>query len=45
MIERSLVLLKPDAVQRGIIGEIVHRFERSGLKIVAVKLVKVDKSV
>ncbi len=37
--ERSLVLLKPDAVQRGLIGEVISRFERKGLKIVAMKMV------
>jgi len=37
--ERTLVLLKPDAVQRGIMGEIITRFERKGLKIVAMKMV------
>lgn len=37
--ERTLVLLKPDAVQRNLVGEIVGRFERVGLKIVAMKLV------
>ncbi len=36
--ERTLVVLKPDAVQRGIVGEIISRFERVGLKIVAAKL-------
>lgn len=36
--ERSLVLLKPDAVQRGLVGEILHRFERKGLKIVGMKM-------
>ncbi|MEK7103736.1 MAG: nucleoside-diphosphate kinase [Patescibacteria group bacterium] len=35
--ERTLVLLKPDAVQRGLIGEIISRFERTGLKFVAFK--------
>ena len=35
--ERTLVLLKPDAVQRSLIGEIIGRFERAGLKIVALK--------
>ena len=43
MIERSLVLLKPDAVQRGLVGEIIHRFERVGLKIVGMKMVWVTK--
>ena len=36
--ERSLVILKPDAVQRALIGEIVARFERRGLKIIGLKL-------
>lgn len=44
MKERTLVLLKPDAVQRGIIGEIVTRFERAGLKIVGMKMTWVDKN-
>ena len=39
MIERTLVLLKPDAVQRALVGEIVTRFERVGLKIVGLKMV------
>ena len=38
-IQRSLVVLKPDAVQRGIVGEIIQRFERVGLKIVGMKMV------
>ncbi len=37
-IERSLVLIKPDGVQRGLVGEIIARFERKGLKIVALKM-------
>lgn len=37
--ERSLVLVKPDGVQRGLIGEIITRFERKGLKIVGMKMV------
>lgn len=37
--ERSLVLLKPDAVQRSLIGEIVGRFERVGLKVAAMKMI------
>ena len=43
--EQTLVLIKPDGVQRGIIGEIIHRFERMGLRIVAMKMVKADKSL
>ncbi len=37
--EKTLVLLKPDAVQRNLIGDIINRFERVGLKIVALKFV------
>ena len=37
--EQTLVLIKPDGVKRGLIGEILHRFERMGLKIVAMKMV------
>lgn len=43
MIERTLVLLKPDAVQRCHTGEILTRFERAGLKIVGMKMVWADK--
>lgn len=38
--ERTLIVLKPDAVKRGIIGEIITRFERAGLKIIAVKMLE-----
>jgi len=40
--ERTLIILKPDAVQRGITGEILARFERVGLKIVGAKMLKPD---
>ena len=39
--ERTLVIIKPDAVQRGLIGEIVSRFERRGLRIVAMKMMQI----
>lgn len=39
--ERTLILLKPDAVQRGIAGQILSRFEQKGLKIVAMKLMQI----
>ena len=42
MIEQTLVLIKPDGVSRGITGEIISRFEKVGLKVVALKLTKVD---
>jgi nucleoside-diphosphate kinase len=45
LMEKTLVLLKPDAVQRGIAGEIISRFERCGLKIVAMKMVYADKDL
>jgi len=41
--ERTLVLVKPDGVQRGLIGEIVSRLERRGLKLVGMKLMRLDQ--
>lgn len=41
--QRTLVLIKPDAIQRELIGEVVHRFERKGLKLVAMKLTHLDE--
>ena len=43
--EQTLVLVKPDGVQRGLIGEIVGRLERRGLKLVAMKLMQVDEAL
>jgi nucleoside-diphosphate kinase len=43
--ERSVVLVKPDGVKRGLVGEIIQRFEKAGLKIVGMKLVWVDKEL
>lgn len=43
MVERTLIIFKPDAVQRGIVGEILTRFERVGLKIVATKMIEPNK--
>ena len=45
MKEKTIVLIKPDGIKRGLVGEIVSRFEKSGLKIVAMKLVWVDKEM
>ncbi len=42
-IERTLVLFKPDAVQRGVVGEILTRFERVGLKIIGTKMIAPNK--
>lgn len=36
--QRTVVLLKPDTLQRGLVGEIIHRFERKGLKLVGLKM-------
>lgn len=41
-LERTLIVMKPDAVQRGITGEILTRFEKAGLKIVGAKMLKPD---
>ena len=43
LIQRTLILFKPDAVQRGIVGEILTRFERVGLKIVGTKMIFPNK--
>jgi nucleoside-diphosphate kinase len=44
-VERTLVLIKPDAVQRALAGEILGRFERRGLKVVDGKLLTVDRGL
>jgi len=41
-LQQTLVLVKPDGVARGLSGEVIRRFEQRGLKIVALKLVKID---
>ncbi len=41
--ETTLIILKPDAVQRGLMGEIITRFERKGLQIVGAKLMKISQ--
>jgi len=40
--ERTLIIIKPDALQRNLVGEILHRFERKGLKVVGMKMVQLD---
>jgi nucleoside-diphosphate kinase len=44
-LERTLILLKPDAVARGLVGEIVGRYERKGLVIEAAKLIRVSEAL
>jgi nucleoside-diphosphate kinase len=43
--EKTLVLLKPDALQRNLLGEILHRFERRGLKIIGLKMMQASDAV
>jgi nucleoside-diphosphate kinase len=41
-VERTLVIIKPDALQRGLVGDIISRLERRGLKLVAIKLMWIE---
>lgn len=43
--QRTLVLIKPDAIQRGLLGEITTRFERKGLKLVGCKMMSLDEAL
>ncbi len=43
--EKTLVLIKPDGVQRGLIGEVLNRFERKGLKVVGMKMMSLSEAV
>ena len=43
--EQTLVLVKPDGVQRGLVGEVISRLERRGLKLVGIKLMQVDEAL
>ncbi len=43
--ERSLIILKPDALQRGLMGAIISRLEQRGLKIIGMKLVQIDEEL
>jgi len=44
-VERTLVILKPDAVQRGLIGQITARLEQRGLKLVSMKFIQIDSDL
>jgi nucleoside-diphosphate kinase len=44
-VERTLVLIKPDAMQRGLAGEVISRLERRGLKIAAIRVMKVSTAL
>lgn len=43
--ERTIVLIKPDGLQRGLVGEIMHRFERKGLKLVGIKMIRLTDEI
>lgn len=43
--QKTLVLLKPDAVQKSLVGEILSRFEQKGLKIIGLKMIQLDDAV
>jgi nucleoside-diphosphate kinase len=43
--QKTLILIKPDAIQRGLIGEIVSRFEKKGLKLVGCKMMTLDEAL
>jgi nucleoside-diphosphate kinase len=45
LVERTLVLLKPDTVARGLCGEIISRFEKKGLRLAGMKLMQVDEAL
>ncbi len=45
MKEKTLVLIKPDAVQRGLVGEVIKRFEQTGLKLIGMKMVYASKEL
>jgi len=44
-VERTLIIVKPDGVQRGLIGQVIHRFERRGLRIAAMKFMQITKDL
>ena len=44
-LEKTLVILKPSTVQRGLIGEITHRFERKGLRLAGMKMMQLTEDL
>ncbi len=44
-VQQSVVLVKPDALQRGLLGEIIHRFERKGMKLVGLKMMRLTDEI
>lgn len=45
MIERTFAMVKPDGVQRGFVGEVISRFEKRGIKVCALKMIKIPKEL
>lgn len=45
VLEKTLVILKPGALQRGLVGEIIHRFERKGLRLSGIKMVQLTEEI
>jgi nucleoside-diphosphate kinase len=43
--EKTVVLIKPDGVQRGVVGEVMHRFERKGMRLAGVKMIGLDDAL
>ena len=43
-VEQTLILVKPDGIQRGLIGEIISRYERKGLKIIGMKMIQLTRT-
>jgi nucleoside-diphosphate kinase len=43
--ERTLVIFKPCCIQRGLVGEVISRFEKRGLKLVALKMAQLDENI
>ena len=43
--QQSVVLVKPDALQRGLLGEIIHRFERKGMKLIGLKMMRLTDQI
>ncbi len=43
--EKTLVIIKPGAIQRGLIGEVIHRFERKGLQLCGIKMMQLTDEI
>lgn len=43
--EKTLIIMKPDTLQRNLLGEVIHRFERKGLKIIGMKMIQLEDAI